>query len=81
MLNEEFMFVASEPFDEPLVITVEDHVGPGRDELLGRIILPLNAAMPRHDHYGKPVKPRWFRLGRAGSDDPGKKEGTRHITK
>ncbi|CAM0955392.1 unnamed protein product [Alopecurus aequalis] len=73
MWNEEFMFVASEPFDEPLFITVEDRVAPGRDEPLGRIVLPLNAAMPRHDHYGKPVEPRWFSLGRP-SDDPDKKE-------
>ncbi|KAM0852224.1 hypothetical protein ACQ4PT_051909 [Festuca glaucescens] len=73
MWNEEFMFVASEPFDEPLFITVEDRVGPGRDEPLGRIVLPLNAAMPRHDHYGKPVEPRWFSLGRP-SDDPDRKE-------
>uniref|UniRef100_A0A0E0HEW0 C2 domain-containing protein n=3 Tax=Oryza TaxID=4527 RepID=A0A0E0HEW0_ORYNI len=72
--NEEFMFVVSEPFDEPLFVTVEDRVGPGRDEPLGRIMLPLNAAMPRHDHFGKPVEPRWYSLARP-SDDPDKKEG------
>jgi hypothetical protein len=71
--NEEFMFVVSEPFDEPLVVTVEDRVAPGRDEMLGRIVLPLQAAMPRHDHFGKPVEPRWYSLMRP-SDDPEKKE-------
>uniref|UniRef100_N1R154 C2 domain-containing protein n=1 Tax=Aegilops tauschii TaxID=37682 RepID=N1R154_AEGTA len=74
MWNEEFMFVASEPFDEPLLVTVEDRVGPGRDEPLGRIMLPLNAAMTRHDHFGKPVEPRWYSLARP-SDDGEKKEG------
>ncbi|VAH19485.1 unnamed protein product [Triticum turgidum subsp. durum] len=62
------------PFDEPLLVTVEDRVGPGRDEPLGRIMLPLNAAMPRHDHFGKPVEPRWYSLARP-SDDGEKKEG------
>ncbi|TVU01049.1 hypothetical protein EJB05_53502, partial [Eragrostis curvula] len=73
MWNEEFMFVASEPFDEPLVVTVEDRVAPGRDEPLGRVILPLQAAMPRHDHFGKYVEPRWYSLARP-NDDPDKKE-------
>ncbi|EMS60507.1 Multiple C2 and transmembrane domain-containing protein 2 [Triticum urartu] len=62
------------PFDEPLLVTVEDRVGPGRDEPLGRIMLPLHAAMPRHDHFGKPVEPRWYSLARP-SDDGEKKEG------
>jgi hypothetical protein len=41
--------------------------------MLGRIVLPLQAAMPRHDHFGKPVEPRWYSLMRP-SDDPEKKE-------
>ncbi|XBH91852.1 hypothetical protein VPH35_083119 [Triticum aestivum] len=74
MWKEEFMFVASEPFDEPLLVTVEDRVGPGHGEPLGRIMLPLNAAMPRHDHFGKPVEPRWYSLARP-NDEGEKKEG------
>ncbi|XP_008799189.2 FT-interacting protein 3-like [Phoenix dactylifera] len=58
--NEEFMFVASEPFDEPLVITAEDK------EPLGRLVLPLSAASQRTDH-SKLVEARWFSLAKPTS--------------
>ncbi|XP_072971642.1 FT-interacting protein 3-like [Typha angustifolia] len=62
--NEEFMFVASEPFDEPLVITVEDRVAPNRDEPIGRLIVPVAPpAVPRSDH-GKPIPPKWYSLAK-----------------
>uniref|UniRef100_A0A6N2K6D3 C2 domain-containing protein n=1 Tax=Salix viminalis TaxID=40686 RepID=A0A6N2K6D3_SALVM len=32
MWNEDLMFVASEPFDEPLILSVEDRIAPGKDE-------------------------------------------------
>nr|XP_010910862.1 FT-interacting protein 3 [Elaeis guineensis] len=54
--NQEFMFVASEPLDEPLVVTVEDK------EPLGRLVLPLSNAVQRIDHRKPPVEPRWFSL-------------------
>ncbi|KAJ3677995.1 hypothetical protein LUZ60_001798 [Juncus effusus] len=65
--NEEFMFVASEPFDDPIVLTVEDRVGPNRDEPIGRVILPINVAQARLDH-SKPVDPKWFSLARPVSN-------------
>ncbi|KAG1363559.1 FT-interacting protein 3-like [Cocos nucifera] len=58
--NEEFMFVASDPFDELLVITVEDK------EPLGRLVLPLSAASQRTDH-SKLVEARWFSLAKPTS--------------
>ncbi|KMZ58294.1 C2 calcium/lipid-binding plant phosphoribosyltransferase familyprotein [Zostera marina] len=75
--NDELVFVASEPFDEVLVITVDDRVAPGKDEPLGRVVLPLRAAQMRYDH-SKLVDPRWFNLDRPGSgsaeEDDKKKE-------
>lgn len=63
MWHEEFMFVASEPFDEPIVITVEDRIGPNRDEPIGRVILPIQVAQQRFDH-NKPVDSKWFSLAK-----------------
>uniref|UniRef100_A0A803NC44 C2 domain-containing protein n=1 Tax=Chenopodium quinoa TaxID=63459 RepID=A0A803NC44_CHEQI len=34
--NEDLMFVAAEPFDEHLIITVEDRKGQGKEETLGK---------------------------------------------
>ncbi|XP_058091204.1 FT-interacting protein 3-like [Magnolia sinica] len=74
--NEELMFVASEPLDQRLVITVEDRVGPNKSEPLGWKVLPLSAAVQRLDHH-KPVPPRWFNLDKPSSSaetDEKKKE-------
>ncbi|WOL15637.1 hypothetical protein Cni_G24418 [Canna indica] len=61
---EEFMFVASEPFDEPIVFTVEDRVAPNKDEPLARLALPVGAAAyPRTDH-NKVFESRWFNLAK-----------------
>nr|KYP67279.1 Rabphilin-1 [Cajanus cajan] len=40
--NEDLVFVAAEPFEDHLVISVEDRVSPGKDEIIGRVIIPLN---------------------------------------
>ncbi|KAH7560492.1 hypothetical protein ACOSQ2_017619 [Xanthoceras sorbifolium] len=60
MWNEDLMFVVAEPFEEPLMLTVEDRVGPNKDELLGRCLIPLQMVQRRLDH--KPVNSRWFNL-------------------
>ena len=39
--NEDLMFVVAEPFDEPLILSVEDRVAPDKDEFLGRCIIPF----------------------------------------
>ncbi|KAI8527099.1 hypothetical protein RHMOL_Rhmol12G0049600 [Rhododendron molle] len=36
MWNEDLLFVAAEPFDEPLNLSVEDRVAPNTDEVLGK---------------------------------------------
>ncbi|KAI3414983.1 uncharacterized protein J3R85_015556, partial [Psidium guajava] len=62
--NEDLVFVAAEPFEELLVITVEDRVHPSKEEMLGKIILPLDTFEKRLDH--RPVHSRWFNLEKYG---------------
>lgn len=59
--NEELMFVASEPFEDFIVVSVEDRVGPGKDEILGRVILPVRDVPHRLETIKLP-DPRWFNL-------------------
>ncbi|KAG5524850.1 hypothetical protein RHGRI_031503 [Rhododendron griersonianum] len=66
--DEELMFVASEPFDEFMVISVEDRIGPGKDEVLGRLIVPVREIPHRMDTVGQRMdtakipEARWFNL-------------------
>ncbi|XP_071677343.1 FT-interacting protein 3-like [Lolium perenne] len=61
--NEDLMFVVAEPFEEFLVLSLEDHVSPGRDDVLGRLVLPVSAIERRWDE--KLVVSRWFGLDRS----------------
>ncbi|KAL1830452.1 hypothetical protein ACET3Z_000103 [Daucus carota] len=58
--NEDLIFVAAEPFEDHLVLTVEDRVGPGKDEILGRVIIPLSMVEKRADD--RLIHSRWFNL-------------------
>ncbi|RWR77807.1 FT-interacting protein 1-like protein [Cinnamomum micranthum f. kanehirae] len=60
MWNEDLMFVAAEPFEEPLILSVEDRVGPNKDEVLGKTLIPLQYVPRRLDH--RPVNTKWFNL-------------------
>ncbi|XP_059665190.1 FT-interacting protein 3-like [Cornus florida] len=60
MWNEDLIFVVSEPFEELLVITVEDRVGSNKDEVLGKCVLPLQNIHRRFDN--KAVPSRWHNL-------------------
>ncbi|KNA06048.1 hypothetical protein SOVF_184650 [Spinacia oleracea] len=62
--NEDLVFVVAEPFEEQLVLTVEDRVHPAKDDVLGKIILPVNIFEKRLDH--RPVLSRWFNLEKFG---------------
>ncbi|XP_044489465.1 FT-interacting protein 1-like [Mangifera indica] len=62
--NEDLVFVVAEPFEEQLLITVEDRVHQSRDIMLGKTILPLNIFEKRLDH--RPVHSRWFNLEKYG---------------
>ncbi|KAF8388319.1 hypothetical protein HHK36_026985 [Tetracentron sinense] len=58
--NEDMIFVVPEPFEDFLMVSIEDRVGPGRDELLGRVLIPVTAIERRTDD--KPVVSKWFTL-------------------
>ncbi|CAA2974438.1 FT-interacting 1-like [Olea europaea subsp. europaea] len=60
MWNEDLMFVAAEPFEEPLILSVEDRVAPNKDEVLGRCAIPLANIPRRLDH--KPLISKWYNL-------------------
>lgn len=60
MWNEDLMFVAAEPFEEPLILSVEDRVAPNKDEVLGRCAIPLQMVDRRLDH--KPINTKWHNL-------------------
>ncbi|XP_021280756.1 FT-interacting protein 1 [Herrania umbratica] len=62
--NEDLVFVTAEPFEEQLFITVEDRVHPSKEDVLGKISLPLSALEKRLDH--RPVQSRWFNLEKYG---------------
>ncbi|XP_062171881.1 multiple C2 domain and transmembrane region protein 5 [Alnus glutinosa] len=58
--NEDLLFVVAEPFEERLILTVEDRVGSNKDDTLGKCLIPLQNVQRRLDH--KPVISRWFNL-------------------
>lgn len=58
--NEDIMFVAAEPFDEHLILTVEDRVGPNKEETLGKVIIPLASIPKRPDDKNFPSQ--WINL-------------------
>ncbi|KAK8963620.1 hypothetical protein KSP40_PGU015095 [Platanthera guangdongensis] len=75
MWNEDMVFVAAEPFEEMLVLTIEDRVSSAKDEIMGRLVLPLTGVEKRLDHH--PVHSRWFNLERYGGflePDPRRRE-------
>ncbi|PSS21142.1 FT-interacting protein [Actinidia chinensis var. chinensis] len=54
----------AEPFEEQLVLTVENKLSPAKDELVGRASLPLTNFERRLDHW--PVHSQWFNFQRFG---------------
>jgi hypothetical protein len=62
--NEDLIFVVAEPFEEQLTLTVENKATPAKDEVLGKIILPLTIFERRMDH--RAVHTRWFNLEKFG---------------
>eukprot|EP00249_Psilotum_nudum_P019974 c27504_g2_i1 orf=347-3562(+) len=58
--NEDLLLVAAEPFEEPLILTVEDHHGSEKLELLGQAKISLNTVERRVDD--RQVTTKWFNL-------------------
>ncbi|KAL0425981.1 UNVERIFIED_CONTAM: FT-interacting protein 7 [Sesamum radiatum] len=65
--NEDLMFVAAEPFDDHLIISVEDRLGPNKDEVLGKTFIPLATVERRADD--RVVHSRWFNLQKPSATD------------
>ncbi|XP_058082214.1 FT-interacting protein 3 [Magnolia sinica] len=57
--NEDLLFVAAEPFDDHLILSVEDRLGT-KDEVIGRVAIPLSSIDKRADDRLIPT--RWFNL-------------------
>lgn len=81
--EEDLMFVAAEPFEEPLVLSIEDRVGPTKEETVGRIVIPLTHVQKRADD--RHVISQWFNMDNpnyaAETDEQGKKERSRFATR
>ncbi|GKV34610.1 hypothetical protein SLEP1_g42973 [Rubroshorea leprosula] len=60
MWNEDLMFVAAEPFEDRLILSVEDRIAPNKEEVLGNCVIPWQYVDRRFDH--KPVNTKWFNL-------------------
>ncbi|KAF8025520.1 hypothetical protein BT93_F2375 [Corymbia citriodora subsp. variegata] len=58
--NDELMFVVSEPFEDYIFVSVEDRLGPGKDETLGRLIMPVRNVFQRKD--AARIPDTWFNL-------------------
>ncbi|CAD6263392.1 unnamed protein product [Miscanthus lutarioriparius] len=58
--NEELVFAVAEPFDDPAILIIEARVHPGKDEIVGRALLPLTLFEKRLDR--RPVQSQWFSL-------------------
>ncbi|XP_027335476.1 FT-interacting protein 7-like [Abrus precatorius] len=74
--DQELMFVAAEPFEEPLVVSIENRVGPNKDETIGVVVIPLTHADKRADD--RSTHTRWYNLEESMSSamdaEQGKKE-------
>nr|BAK01357.1 predicted protein [Hordeum vulgare subsp. vulgare] len=68
MWNEEMMFVAAEPFEDDLIIQIENRVAQNKDEVIGEAMIPLARIQKRADHKAV-VRPLWFDLRRPGLID------------
>ncbi|XP_043718794.1 FT-interacting protein 3-like [Telopea speciosissima] len=58
--NEDLMFVVAEPFEDYLMLSVENRIGPGRDNILGRVLIPVKSIERRLGD--EPTVSKWFTL-------------------
>ena len=65
--NEKFIFVAAEPFEEDLEISVEEKTEGNKTEVTGGLILKLSELEKRWDE--KPVDSRWYTVKKPESID------------
>ncbi|XP_061371531.1 FT-interacting protein 3-like [Gastrolobium bilobum] len=58
--DQDLLFVAAEPFEEPLILTVEDRAGNNKDETIGNVVIPLSTVEKRADD--RHIRSRWYHL-------------------
>ncbi|EOA19880.1 hypothetical protein CARUB_v10000130mg [Capsella rubella] len=67
--GDEFTFVVAEPFEEPMVISVEDHAAPNKDEPVGKAVIHLtDIEKCTDDRAHGPHHGRWVHLEDSISD-------------
>ncbi|XP_061373560.1 FT-interacting protein 3-like [Gastrolobium bilobum] len=68
--DQELMFIAAEPLEEPLIVSVENRVDPDHIETIGIAVIPLTNVYKRADD--KVIRTRWYALEdeRKDDDDP-----------
>ncbi|KAL1328924.1 hypothetical protein HN51_046106 [Arachis hypogaea] len=71
--DQELMFVAAEPFEEPLLLSIEDRVGPNKDETIGNVVIHLTKVERRADD--RPIRTRWYDLEKSMSSAMDSEEG------
>ncbi|KAK7243617.1 hypothetical protein RIF29_38423 [Crotalaria pallida] len=64
--NEDLMFVAAEPFDEPLLISIEQGIN-NKHESLGNCVVPLKEVEKRID--ARPPASMWYNLEKKPKDE------------
>ncbi|KAE9592225.1 hypothetical protein Lal_00046404 [Lupinus albus] len=74
--DQNLTFVAAEPFEEPLILTVEDRIGNNKDETIGNVVIPLSKVERRVDD--RPIHSSWYHLEKSMSsaieEEQGKKK-------
>ncbi|XWS24776.1 hypothetical protein CRYUN_Cryun27aG0013300 [Craigia yunnanensis] len=78
--DDQLMFVASEPFEDYIIISVEDRIEPGKDEILGRAMIPVRD-VPQRFETSKPPDPRWFSLRPSLAEEEGEKRKEKFSSK
>ncbi|XP_073133544.1 FT-interacting protein 4-like [Henckelia pumila] len=77
--NEDLLFAVAEPFNEQLVISVEDKVGPNKDEVLGKCTISIQGLEKRLDF--KPPVSRWYNLEKHAASENGQRNVSRTNSK
>ncbi|MCO5611245.1 hypothetical protein L7F22_065497 [Adiantum nelumboides] len=77
--NEDLMLVASEPLEDFVLLSVEDHQGPDKFEVIGTAQIPLEQVEKRIDD--RQVATQWFNLqyGWDSTDATTKFQGRLHL--
>ncbi|CAB4272295.1 unnamed protein product [Prunus armeniaca] len=70
--NEDLLLVAAEPFEDDLIISVHDHVCPGKDETIGGVTIALQSVDRRADDCM--IRGRWYKLEKPVAVDQNESE-------